>query len=162
MDPKAKTNILVEELAEETLVYDLDSHRAHSLNPTAAFLLHTADGTRSEEELARRATAHFGEPASLEVARLGLDRLRGAGLMEWGGSDPAQEGMTRRQAVRKVATVGILLPAVMTIVTPTPAQAATAIPTNQCNLANVGRCCTNSKTCVQVRGSSYQCRGPKC
>ena len=162
MDPKAKTNILVEELAEETLVYDLDSHRAHSLNPTAAFLLHAADGSRSEKDLARRATEHFGEPASLEVVQLGLDRLRRAGLVEWDGSAPAQEGMTRRQAVRKVATVGILLPAVMTIVTPTPAQAATLIAPTQCTLANVGMCCTNGMTCVQVRGSFYQCRGPKC
>ena len=162
MDPKAKTNILVEEMADETLVYDLDRHRAHTLNATAAFLLGAADGTRSEAELAELASEEFGSPATEEVVRLGLQRLERASLLEWGGNIEIPEGVTRRQAIRRLALVGILVPTVMTVITPLPGQAATNIPLTACSLANAGKCCTNNKLCIQTRRGDYKCQGPPC
>ena len=165
MNPEANTNILVEELADETLVYDLHSHRAHTLNPTAAYLFQLADGTRTERELAELASDHFGEVATVDVVRIGLERLKRAGLVKWDGRAPTAEGMTRRQALAKLATVGILIPAVMTIVSPTPAQAVSMIPGKSCNLANLGKCCTDKKgnqLCVQNKKGQFKCEGPLC
>ena len=62
MKPLAKTNLLFEELADETLVYDVDRHRVHSLNPVAAFLLRNAEGTRTIRDLAdayEKASGHL-------------------------------------------------------------------------------------------------------
>jgi hypothetical protein len=161
MDPKAKTNVLIEELDDETLVYDLDRHRAHCLNPTAAFLLQAADGTRDEAELARMASEHFGHPATEEVVALGLERLRRAKLVEWDGTPGHPEGISRRKAIRRLATVGLTLPAIITIVSPLAAQAGTNIPLGACALGTVGRCCTNGKLCVLKRGK-YRCAGAGC
>ena len=162
MDPKAKINILVEELEEETLVYDLDRHRAHCLNTTAVFLLRAADGKRSVAELARLTTEEVNAPVSEDVVFLGLERLGKANLMEWDGPTGTPEGMTRRQAVRRLATVGILLPSVMTLVSPLPAQGATSIAINDCSAATVGRCCTNGKFCALSKQGNYTCGGARC
>ncbi len=70
MNPVAKKNILVEELPDETLVYDLDRHRAHCLNPTAAFLLAQANGERDLEDLSRMAEAEFRDNTTAEVVQL--------------------------------------------------------------------------------------------
>ena len=140
MNPVAKKNILVEELPDETLVYDLDRHRAHCLNPTAAFLLTQANGERDLEDLSRLAEAEFGENTTAEVVQLGMERLQRARLVEWEGADTPETGISRKDAIRRLALVGLVLPAVMTIVTPFPAQAARSSRENSgfpaCLLAN--------------------------
>lgn len=161
MHPKTKPNLLVDELPDETLVYDLDRHRAHCLNATAGFLLRAADGTRSRSELETMAEAEFGPVGSHEVVGVGLERLHKAGLIEW-EAPPGDARMTRRETLKKIAAVGILLPTVMTLVSPHPAQAATGLPTSSCNLQNVGICCSNNKLCVQLKNGSFKCQGPSC
>lgn len=162
MDPKAISNVLVEEVDDETLVYDLDRHRAHCLNPTAAFLFRSADGTRDPAALAELAEAELGASTSVEVVNLGLDRLRRAGLVEWDDAPAKATGLSRRQVVKRLAAVGVLLPTVLTLVSPTPAQAATGLPQSSCDIQNVGVCCSNSKICVQDRRGNFRCAGPKC
>jgi hypothetical protein len=162
MDPKAITNILVEELPDETLVYDLDRHRAHCLNPTAAFLLQTADGTKPVAELARMASVRFGEAATEEVISLGLERLQRARLVEWDTAPALPDGISRRQAIRRLAAVGLAVPAVMTIVSPLAAQGGTTIAIGDCALATVGRCCVNNKLCIQNKRGQFACSEPGC
>lgn len=163
MNPVAKKNILVEELPDETLVYDLDRHRAHCLNPTAAFLLTQADGERDLHELASLAEAEFGENTSEEVVHLGMERLQRARLVEWEGAGTPETGISRKDAIRRLALVGLVLPAVMTIVTPFPAQAATGITPGECRKSGggTGQCCTNSKLCI-VSGKNGACAGGLC
>ena len=99
---------------------------------------------------------------SVEVVNLGLHRLRRAGLVAWDEVPDLLEGLDRRQALKRLATLGLLLPTVLTLVSPSPAQAATVLPPNQCNLQSVGMCCTNHKLCVQVRAGKFKCQGPSC
>ena len=162
MNPRAKTHLLIEELPEETLVYDLDEHRAHCLNPTAAFLLRHADGTRGEAELARLASEAYGEPTTEEIVQVGLERLARSGLVEWHGQSPAASGPSRRDVLRKLATVGLAIPAVMTILSPTAASAGTGISPSACRtLQDVGGCCTNDKYCIQTK-KGVECKGARC
>ena len=162
MNPRAKSNLLVEELPEETLVYDVEEHRAHCLNPSAAFLLEHSDGTRDEVELARLASEICGEPATVEVIQVGLERLARSGLVEWDGAAPVPSGPSRREVLRKLATVGLAIPAVMTILTPSAASAATGISPSEClTFQDVGGCCTNDKYCIQWKGG-VACKGARC
>ena len=83
MNPHARTeSLLVEELSEETLVYDEERHKAHCLNPTAAFVWHHCDGQTSVSELARLLEDELGIPANEEVVWLALDRLERVHLLE--------------------------------------------------------------------------------
>lgn len=123
MKPVARRDgLLTRELPDELLVYDRDGHRAHCLNRTAAAVFRNADGTRTPADLALllapEATPAVGESVVAEA----LDRLAEAGLLE---DVPAPTGWSRRAVVRRVGLgAAVLLPAVASIVVPTPAEAA--------------------------------------
>ena len=74
MKPRTRPNLLVEELPDETLVYDLDRHRGHCLNRHAALLLAHADGERDVSELAKILERSLGEPVSSGVWADGFRR----------------------------------------------------------------------------------------
>ncbi len=166
MNPTAKKNLLVETLPGETLVYDLDRHRAHCLNPDAASLLERADGTRTVKDLSRALEETRSEEVTEDAVLLGLDRLRRAGLVDWHPpADLAErslpEGPTRREALRTMGKMGLFLPMVMTIRAPQGAQ-GTAIPPGQCaGPENVGSCCRNRRICI-LEGGRYRCKGAPC
>lgn len=50
--PRSRSeNIIVQEIGDETLVYDVSSREAHCLNRTAAMVWRACDGTRTKREL---------------------------------------------------------------------------------------------------------------
>ncbi len=52
--PRArKDELVVHELPDETLIYDLDRDRAYCLNETAAFVWQRCDGRKSAREIAQ-------------------------------------------------------------------------------------------------------------
>lgn len=139
MKPQARRDGLVlRELEGELLVYDTTQHRAHCLNRTAADVFRHADGTRTVSDLGRF-VAPDADPAAGEAAvQMALEHLDEAGLLESGPPAPA-----RREFVRRVGLgAAILLPAVVSILVPTPAEALVSecIQQSQC-LANPGQPC---------------------
>jgi hypothetical protein len=140
MKPVARGGeLLIRELPGELLVYERGEHRAHCLNRTAAVVFQNADGTRTVADLARLLAPH-GDLAETEaVVREALARLAEAGLLEPG---EATGGWSRREWVRRVGIgAAILLPAVASIVVPTPAEAAATCVTS-CATKPDGTPCT--------------------
>ncbi len=150
MKPQSRrSGLLIRELPEELVVYDQEQHRAHCLNRTAALVFRHADGTRTAAELAQLPGADD------QVVRLALEQLAGAGLLESGAVD-ADAGMSRRDVARRVGlAAAILLPAVASIVAPTPAEAAATCVTN-CAGQTPGTPCTSigANPCTEVCASS--------
>ncbi len=125
MKPARRTEgLLVTEVMGEVLVYDLDRHRAHCLNPPAAVVFKHCDGTRSVADLARVLRRELGAPADPECVWLALDRLAEAELLQARVSRPARAGRLSRRALIRRIGVAVLLPAVTSVVAPTPAEAA--------------------------------------
>jgi hypothetical protein len=154
MKPQTRrSGLLIRELPDELLVYDQEQHRAHCLNRTAALVFRHADGTRTAADLARLPGADD------EVVRLALDQLTGAGLLEVQASDADAElsaGMSRREVARRVGiAAAILLPAVASIVAPTPAEAA-ATCVASCAGKTPGTPCTSffANPCTETCASS--------
>jgi hypothetical protein len=112
--------LLLQELPDETLVYDQRAHRAHCLNRIAAEVFRLADGSRSVPELAEALGEKVGsrEP---ELVWAALDELGRADLLE---QAPAQAvaPRSRRAALRRLG-LGALLPTVISVLAPTPAEA---------------------------------------
>jgi hypothetical protein len=162
MNPRTRPNLLVEELPDETLVYDLERHRGHCLNRHAALLMAHADGKRDVSQLAKVLETSLGEPVSEEIVRLGLDRLRRAHLVEWDEGFPRKEDLSRREAIRALAAAGVSLPSVLTIAAAV-APPGTKITPASCmkDPSNLGRCCTNGRRCAQS-GLGRRCAGPPC
>jgi hypothetical protein len=158
MKPQTRrSGLLIRELPDELLVYDQEQHRAHCLNQTAALVFRHADGTRTAAELA------LLPGADDQVVGLALEQLAAAGLLEGAapGAEPASPaGMTRRDVARRVGlAAAILLPAVASIVAPTPAEAA-ATCVNTCAGKTPGTPCSSigatpcTETCLTSSAGS--------
>jgi hypothetical protein len=117
--------LVVEEVAGDTIVYDERSHRAHSLNRTAGEVWRRCDGLTPIEEIAKGVSAALSETVDANIVRIAIGELGRLGLLEGDAGVFAGEP-SRRDAVRKMAAAGgamALLPAIGSIVAPTPAMA---------------------------------------
>jgi hypothetical protein len=131
--PRARAaGLVVREVADEVLVYDLESHRAVCLNRTAALIWRECDGRKTVQGIARGLKEATGEAVHEEVVWLALEQLGRDRLLEARVATlPATpDGLTRRQMIRSLGlAAAIALPVVTSIVAPTPAQAASCFPT---------------------------------
>ncbi len=157
-----REGLLVRELADEVLVYDLARHEAHCLNRSAAFVFKHSDGRNTVREIAARLEAELKLPADEEMVWLGLDRLDEVGLLTHKPAPPpAPGGWSRRDALLRVGLgLAVLLPAVTSILVPSPAEAAaTCVPATACG-TNSGAPCyrTSSAFC----GTGCTCQGTTC
>jgi hypothetical protein len=166
MKPNAREKgLVVQHLADETLVYDLERHKAHCLNRTAGAVWRLCDGKRDEAALARLLGKDLGTPTGEDVVRLALRELGRARLLQ----DPvaADIRLSRRRLIQRLGQA-VALPLVVSIVSPTAAQAATCRMTQPvdpaaCNAGNpnaLGCCCRNRKICASLGGGG--CNGAAC
>jgi len=142
MKPRVRSGLLVRRVGDEVVVYDPVSHTAHCLNHTAALVFAAADGTRTVAAIATGLHRDTGVETSAALARLALERLAEAGLLDEGL--PSQEpSLSRRRTMGQLAVgVAALVPLVLSLAVPTPAEAAaTCIPASSCDGANFGNPC---------------------
>jgi hypothetical protein len=135
--------IVVAELADETLVYDLTCHRAHCLNRAAALVWRLADGARSLAEIAEAAGAAVGQPMPAEAVEAALDDLARAGLVLPGQTTGAPRTSRRRvvHALVKAGIVAAAVPVVTSITVPTAVEAASQ--------GGTGAPCTTGAQCAK-------------
>ncbi len=138
--------IVVTDLSDEMLVYDLETHAAHNLNRTATLVWRHCDGRTTVRGLAAILERELGAPADAEVVLLSLRQLDKARLLREplpAEADTAR--YSRRQLLRKTAIRGaILAPVVASIVAPTAAHAASVTCTDGGSPEPPGGCPPNT------------------
>jgi hypothetical protein len=124
LHPRARQNdILVEQVGDETIVYDGERHEAHSLNRSASIVWQHSDGEHSVPQLAEVLGTEMGIEPDDSLVEYALDRLANAHLLE----GAAIKSVSRRDAVRRLTLAGaaaVALPVVLSMVAPTEAMAA--------------------------------------
>lgn len=151
--PKArKDRLIVKDLPDETLIYDLDNDKAHCLNNTAALVWSHCDGQSSVSEIAQSLTTHTKTKVDDAVVWLALDQLQKFSLLEAMPDKPAQlAGMNRRELVRNVGFAALALPIIISIAAPSAqAQASTLVAPGGCCTTNANcqsNSCVNGGTC---------------
>jgi hypothetical protein len=157
-----REHLIIEELVDETLVYDLERDRAHCLNQSAALAWKYADGKTGLGEMAKQIERDLGTPITNQSVRYALDRLGKAHLLDV-RTTPLPAGLTRRKLMKRAgrAAAAISVPLVVSIVAPTAAQAQSTITPGNCDAPYNGVCCTNHKTCRLFRGN-WDCNGAPC
>ena len=147
-----KDGLVIQELPDEVLVYDLDSDRAHCLNQTAAFVWQRCDGRNTTAQIARKLGQQFDCPVDEKIVWLALDQLGRNHLLERQPiPPPALMGMNRRAMVRALGLAAVVaVPVVTSIVAPTPTQAATCTPQN-------GSCTASAECCAGLTCQSNVC-----
>jgi hypothetical protein len=167
--------VLVEELGDELVVYDLDGDHAHLLSPNVARVWRAAADGCTVGELRGIVGAESAEQAEFLVWEA-IEALRAASLLEGVVLTPSRPtGMTRRTLLKRLAIASIAIPTITTIATAAPAAAFTCSGTCQLNGATptpcpgettpgTGNCrCskdTGSGACAACRGtgSLTECR----
>jgi hypothetical protein len=144
--PKARQDGLVtRELPGELLIYDTETHEAHCLNETAAFVWKQCDGTTSVPEIAGRLSEETMTEVDDELVWLALEDLWKRELLAGEPTGADEATMSRSQALRRTGIVAaaVAVPAVISVVAPTAAHAASCIPSSQpCTPGST--CCPNT------------------
>jgi hypothetical protein len=150
--PRArKEGLLVQEMPDELLVYDLVRNKAHCLNQTAALVWKRCDGKTSVKQMVRVLEKETESPVDEAVLWIAFDRLAKAHLLQgearkWTGAS----GISRREVIRRIgAAAAVSLPLVTSIVAPEAVQAGT------CRAS--GTACTTGPQCC-----SFVCSGSIC
>jgi hypothetical protein len=120
-----KTDLVVNELADELVLYDLKTNQLHTLNPTAAFVWRQCDGRTAVATIAQRFTGQYGLDDGADLVWSALDQLDRQNLLQSGVNRPTWvAGITRRDLMKRVAAGAfVALPLVRSLAAPTPAQA---------------------------------------
>ncbi len=163
--PRARQDeLVVEELQDETLVYDLKRHKAHCLNRTSALVWQHCDGRTSVAEVAAMLEEQLATPADEAVVWMALDRLGRAHLLSEPVTLPANKAQYSRREVlrtlRRVAGISLLLPVIESIVAPRAASASSpvCVTVDQCEGGQmVPPDCHEQPIC----GQPSECCGPE-
>jgi hypothetical protein len=139
MLPRRRTaGLLVDELPDETVVYDKTCYKVHCLNRVATFVWNHCDGRTSGAEMARLLGAELNCSADLAAVRLIVEQLAELHLLVERPARPAGVvRRSRRAAAKQLAVLGFT-GLVLTIPVPT-AMAAGSIPN--------GGMCSSSTQC---------------
>lgn len=125
--PTARTNgLVVQEVPQEVLVYDLESDKAHCLNQTAAMVWKACDGKTSVSEIAGIIGAQTGNAVSDDLVWLAIDQLNEHRLLET-EIRSRFAGESRRQVLKKIGMASMVaLPIIASLAAPTSILASTS------------------------------------
>jgi hypothetical protein len=151
-NPIARQNgLVVQEMPDEVLVYDLDSNKAHCLNHSAAAVWRSCDGNNSVSDIVRHFESNGGGKINEDFVWLAIDQLNENGLLA-NEVAPRFPGQSRRQVLKTIGLASIVaLPVIASLVAPPnalgavscscqgPANCVTLVcpSTNNCNGAGI-------------------------
>lgn len=119
--PRSRTeNLVIRELDDETLVYDMERNEAHCLNRTAALVWQHCDGAMTASQAARALQSKLNVPVDTDLIWLAIKQLERFHLVESSLKSPA---VSRRKLILKYAPVALALPVILSINAPVAAQA---------------------------------------
>jgi hypothetical protein len=123
--PLARRNqLVVKELPDEVLVYDLDRHKAHCLNQASALVWKHCDGRMTVAEVRPLLEKELAALVDEDVVWLALAQLRRFHLLEEESGTLLGMKVSRRDLVRKYLPAALVLPVILSISAPMAVQAA--------------------------------------
>ena len=156
--PRArKSGLVVQEVPDEVLVYDLETNKAHCLNKTAAMVWNSCDGNTSISEISNILSRQTKSEVSEDLVWLAIDQLNETNLLE-NEVRSKLAGLSRREAIRRIGLASVVvLPVIASLVAPQSAMAnisctctvfAGTPPTDNCaSLGCPGTCPSTGSIC---------------
>jgi hypothetical protein len=167
--------LVIQEMPDEVLVFDMETNKAHCLNETAAFVWKACDGNNSVADITKLFGNKSGNPVDENLVWLAIDQLNENNLL-------AEEiktnfnGQSRREVIKKIGLAAVIaLPIVSSLVAPTAAFAVACTagslncssPAGTCDdctpcgpNGNFNRCCGGA--CTGTQGTACSAGAPVC
>lgn len=141
--------LVIQEMTDEVLVYDLNTNKAHCLNPSAAFIWRACNGNNSIDDIVDQFELDGKGKVSEDFVWLALDQLQENALLD-DLVAPRFEGQSRRQVIKKIGLASMVaIPVVASLVAP-----QNALAVGSCACVVPGDCITQT-TCP----STVNCNG---
>jgi hypothetical protein len=156
--PQARQNgIVVQEMPDEVLVYDVDSSKAHCLNDTAARVWKSCDGTNSVADIVKNFEKTGGGKVTEDFVWLAIDQLNEKGLLEIGVKSQFA-GQSRRDVLKKIGLASVVaLPIIATLVAPPNALSAVSCVCIGVGPAGDAQCAALGMGCMNMCGGGGTC-----
>jgi hypothetical protein len=157
--------LLIEQVGDETVVYDLESKEAHCLSALAARVFELCDGRLKLDGIAEAAGIELGRSVTTDEVVAAVEQLEERRLLDTPFLVMHEGGISRRDAIRR----GVFATALVTTIgVPVATAAATdQIPTGctgcgknpdcisgHCCQSNPGKAC-NQSCCVGANNSCH-------
>lgn len=125
--PEAREEgLVIQDMPDEILVYDVNTNKAHCLNQTAAFVWKACDGKNSVNDITRLFERHSGNQISEDLIWLAIDQLKENDLLQK-EIQSKFEGESRRSVIKKIGFAAVVaLPIVASLTAPTSVLAVTS------------------------------------
>jgi len=137
-----QNGIVVQEMPDEVLVYDLDSNKAHCLNQSAALVWKSCDGSNTVADIVKQ----FDGKVTEDFVWLAIDQLNENGLLQYEVA-PRFQGQSRRQVLKTIGLASMVaLPVIASLVAPSNALGATSC-TCTTPSSCLGRACPSTSNC---------------
>jgi len=142
--PIARQNdLVIQEMPDEMLVYDITANRAYCLNTTAASIWKLCSGERTLDDIQRQMTHGSGAAIDIDLIRLGIQELASYELLD--EPPPRAFGTSRREVIRRIGMASVIaLPVIASLTAPKSALAAVSCI---CNIQNGNLDCAALSTC---------------
>ena len=166
MNPRRRMKgLVVQQLPDEVLVYDLERHQAFCLGANLSRIWRRCTGRRTPGQIARTLETDPGPPVAEDLVRVALHRLGKARLLREPVTPAGVDRRSRRELLRRAAALGGLT--LLAVHAPTAGQAATCLPAGSCvdshctdasgRVCCSGNCRQNSRVCGTGQ-SGFQCQ----
>lgn len=150
--PLKKDGLVVQNLGDESIVYDPVSHRAHALNRVAALVFERLDGKHDIDALARQVGRALERPPQKALVTAAVNELAAASLLE-----TPIDALPRRAMLRGLAAG--LTPLVISVAVPAAGGAASCLPPS--GICVVTAECCDGLSCEYLGyGYGFQCQVP--
>jgi hypothetical protein len=145
--PRLRThNLVVNELPNETLIYDLDTNKAFCFNETARLVMNQCDGTSSVDEALNIINRQLNAQMSADMIWLVVSQLKDSNFIEKDYEIPIETNrVSRRKILHAAASLGIALPIITSLVAPKAVDAQSV------------SCVTSGTTCIFQNNSQSNC-----
>ncbi len=119
VNPTARQNgLVIQEMPNETLIYDLKTNRAHCLNESAAFVWRACTGTNSISDIVAAFEKTGAGTVDEAFVWLAIDQLNKNDLLE-AGLTTRFAGRSRREALKTIGLASaVALPVIASLVAP--------------------------------------------
>lgn len=166
LPPARPRDLLIEQVGDETVVYDLETKDVHCLSPLAAAVFEHCDGRTTPDQAASAASERLGRDVSTDdvlaaVAQLEERSLFHSPMLSLHGNGNGH-GISRRDFARRGALAGaaaFAAPLITSVAAPTAAMAASGIASG-CSGCGKNKDCI-SDHCCQSNGAK-QCNQGCC
>ena len=156
-----KEGLVIQEMPDEVLVYDMQTNKAHCLNETAAFVWKNCTGEKTVEEIVERFANKSGAAVENDLVWLAIDQLSERNLLETRAA-ARFAGESRRSVLKKIGLASMVaLPVIASMAAPT---AVMAVGCSGIRNGNAGECtgCEGAPCSCTGSAQNGTCQGGIC